>query len=147
MRAYFVAATLFSAGYAFAGTPAEMPPEDFQQTAFVDSAGCAFMRAEINGETTWIARRGADRQPICDEIPTFAPGDPAPVLTDQVVVSLPQKPAPAPVMTKKVAQGVPNGFKPAWDDGRLNPERGPRTAAGDAAMYEIWSDGVPMERK
>jgi hypothetical protein len=39
---------------------------------------------------------------------------------------------------------VPPGYKLVWDDGRLNPNRGPRTAEGDAAMRRLWTDTVPM---
>ena len=35
------------------------------------------------------------------------------------------------------------GCKPAFTDGRLNPYRGPRTAAGDQQMMQLWSNGVP----
>ncbi|MBF9035078.1 hypothetical protein HKCCE2091_12600 [Rhodobacterales bacterium HKCCE2091] len=38
---------------------------------------------------------------------------------------------------------VPYGYRPAWTDGRVNFDRGPRTVAGDAAMARIWTDGVP----
>ena len=38
---------------------------------------------------------------------------------------------------------VPEGFRPAFDDGRLNPLRGPRTAAGDAQMAQVWTDQLP----
>ena len=33
----------------------------------------------------------------------------------------------------------------AWNDGRLNPFRGPRTAAGDAQMERIWTNTVPRK--
>ena len=40
---------------------------------------------------------------------------------------------------------VPAGYKPAWTDGRLNPQRGPVTAAGDAQMALVFEPGkVPM---
>ena len=38
---------------------------------------------------------------------------------------------------------VPEGYRPAWSDGRLNPMRGPRSAAGDAQIAQIWDQGVP----
>ncbi len=38
---------------------------------------------------------------------------------------------------------VPEGYRMAFEDGRLNPQRGPQTAAGDAQMARIWSDTVP----
>jgi hypothetical protein len=38
---------------------------------------------------------------------------------------------------------VPPGYRPAWTDGRLNPNRGIGTPAGEAQMRRIWTDGVP----
>ncbi len=37
----------------------------------------------------------------------------------------------------------PPGYRVAWDDDRLNPNRGPRSAAGDAQMDRIWTREVP----
>ena len=40
---------------------------------------------------------------------------------------------------------VPEGYQPAWDDDRLNPDRGPRTATGDAQMARVFDTSkVPM---
>jgi hypothetical protein len=44
-----------------------------------------------------------------------------------------------------VGRRIPPGYRAVWDDGRLNPHRGPRTAAGDAQMRRLWTDTVPME--
>jgi hypothetical protein len=41
---------------------------------------------------------------------------------------------------------IPRGYKLVWEDGRLNPNRGPRTAAGDASMARLWANDVPMTR-
>ncbi|MBD3785669.1 MAG: SPOR domain-containing protein [Sphingomonadales bacterium] len=38
-----------------------------------------------------------------------------------------------------------SGFKPAFEDGRLNPYRGPRSAMGDATMGQIWTNQVPAK--
>ncbi|MGD9917209.1 MAG: SPOR domain-containing protein [Paenirhodobacter sp.] len=39
----------------------------------------------------------------------------------------------------------PTGYRPAFQDGRLNPYRGPRTAAGDAQQAQYWSNTVPSK--
>jgi len=43
----------------------------------------------------------------------------------------------------KGAGGPPRGYAYAFEDGRLNPHRGPGTAAGAARMKRIWTDTVP----
>lgn len=50
--------------------------------------------------------------------------------------------APA-ATTRNVAP--PAGYRVAWEDDRLNPNRGPRTNAGNAQMDLIWSRTVPRE--
>lgn len=57
---------------------------------------------------------------------------------------------PAADRTTIAARGgaltVPCGYKPAWTDGRLNPQRGPRTALGHLQMAQVLDpDSVPME--
>lgn len=39
----------------------------------------------------------------------------------------------------------PPGYKAAWQDGRLNPQRAQGTAEGHQRMRQIWTDGVPQE--
>lgn len=46
----------------------------------------------------------------------------------------------------EAAPAIPPGYRAAWKDGRLNPMRGPRSTAGDAAMSRVWDDAVPAER-
>jgi hypothetical protein len=128
--------------------PAELPPEGYTGRAYVDSAGCAFTRASLNEATLWVARLDAKRIHICDEVPTFAGNSTRVLVTSPVSVSVAQ--APVVSVTKRVpavTSSVPNGLKPVWTDGRLNPNRGPRTAEGDAAMARVWSNDVPMERR
>jgi len=50
--------------------------------------------------------------------------------------------APTP-FTMSGGRKLPAGYRAAWDDGRLNPNRGPQTTAGDAQMALVWSDDVP----
>jgi hypothetical protein len=38
---------------------------------------------------------------------------------------------------------VPKGYRPAWDDDRLNPNRAIGTLGGQASMDEIWTKTVP----
>jgi hypothetical protein len=56
-------------------------------------------------------------------------------------------PAPAPVVRRTVAAAPaiepPPGYRTAWEDGRLNPRRGPRTAEGQAQQDRVWTREVP----
>ncbi|MGI9388826.1 MAG: hypothetical protein ACR2O1_02115 [Boseongicola sp.] len=149
MRVYLAAsAFVMSVGAANsqdAPLPAEQPPEGYAARAYIDSQGCAFSRAELNGAVSWVARLDTARQPICDETPTIAPAQDIVVETKPVAVSV--SPTPVRVTTSQMAPRttvVPKGYRKVWDDDRLNTHRGPRTAQGDAAMARIWSNKVPM---
>lgn len=65
------------------------------------------------------------------------------------VVASPATAAAAPVATRSVAAAAPvvtpEGYRPAWTDGRLNPNRGPQTASGNAQMDLLWTRTVPRK--
>ncbi len=127
--------------------PLETPPADFRQATFVDSAGCVFSKAKVNGNTVWVPRLNASRSPVCDETPSFPLRGAALVVTNPVAVSVAQKPIViAPKRVIKTASGIPKGYRKVWTDGRLNPNRGPQTPEGDASMARVWSNDVPMKR-
>jgi len=54
------------------GVPREFPPADFAGNQFVDSEGCAFIRAGISGNTNWVPRVDSSRRQLCNYQPTFA---------------------------------------------------------------------------
>ena len=73
----FVAAALlatFAAPVAAqsSGIPAEFPPSTFSGNQYVDSDGCAFIRAGISGITNWVPRVDRTRTQLCNFQPTFA---------------------------------------------------------------------------
>jgi cell division septation protein DedD len=106
-------------------TPAEFPPASYKGQQYVDSKGCIYIRAGIDGNVTWVPRVSRKRQQICGYKPsltaaqiasapiakpvgaapiqiTVAPSASAPARPAQV--SAPAKPktsntAPAPVAT------------------------------------------------
>ena len=149
MRTYLgVSTAMILLAAAAAADPAELPPEGYTGRAYVDSEGCAFTRASLNEATLWGARLDAKRVHVCDEVPTFAGNSTRVLVTSPVSVSVAQ--APAASVAKRAPAGtstVPSGLKPVWTDGRLNPNRGPRTPEGNAAMARVWSNDVPMVRR
>ncbi len=126
---------------AHASGPAGLPPAGFEGRQFVDSKGCIYVRASYGGKVVWVPRLAPDRQPMCGFPPTFATGKSA-SLPHASPAARPRPGAapPAPVMAVR----IPEGYRPAWDDGRLNPDRGPRSAAQSERMHRIWTRTVPM---
>lgn len=45
--------------------------------------------------------------------------------------------------TAPVPLAVPSGYQRAWTDGRLNAQRGPRTASGDIQQAQVWTQTTP----
>lgn len=121
-----------------AGPPADFPPKGYTGMQFVDARGCAYVRTGTVDRPNWVPRVERTGDVICGLVPTFAaaattvtPAEPEtpPELQDPVVVP----PSNTPVLSKQPkaktgsGSGLPAGYKPAWNDGRLNPLRGPRS--------------------
>jgi hypothetical protein len=233
-RAFAILLLGTTAAFAQGDAPAELPPAGFEGRQYVDSRGCVFLRAEVDGAVTWVAQLTASREPICNRRPTMdtaaspppepqmpadvatpgglgaeatapppladtpaappaatatarderaAPRDakspdlaaaeaPRPVAAARVRVTprraAPVHRAPAAAPPRSYADpsvtaaaraiagnspfyplpydapvAVPPGYRPAFDDGRLNPHRGKQTLGGALSMALVWTQEVP----
>lgn len=82
--------------------PAELPAENFADVQYVDSTGCVFLRAGVNGKVTWVPRVNRDGKPLCGYAPSLATSAPA---TDPPADagSAPATPAPAAAEVRPAA--------------------------------------------
>lgn len=111
----FIAYTVFATSIGFSAlhakslrdgvTPAEFPPASYKGEQYVDSKGCIYIRAGIDGNVTWVPRVSRKRQQICGYKPSLTaaqianapitkPSGPAPVqITVAPSAAAPSKPA------------------------------------------------------
>lgn len=105
-----------------AGPPAEFPPATYKGKQYVDSRGCVYIRAGIDGNVTWVPRVTRNRKLVCGYEPSLssadlARGGPAMPVNDAPPIILTLDPAKTPKTEANAGKPVP----------AAKPEAAPKT--------------------
>lgn len=125
--AFMVTATGGQAQNIAQATPAELPPASYASDHYVDSRGCVFVRNSSGGAVHWVPGVTRSHKQHCGYQPSLTSTTSAPLAARPVTgVATGGRATFAHVQESRrntVVHNVPKGYRPVWEDGRLNPNR------------------------
>ena len=87
--------------------PAELPPASFKANQYVDSKGCVYIRAGVDGNTSWVPRVSRSRKVVCGLSPSLRSGG------TTAVAAAPKAAAPARIVATNPTPKSPAAVRPA----------------------------------
>jgi hypothetical protein len=119
--------------------PAELPPSSFTGAQFVDSSGCAYIRAGRGDRATWVPRVTRDRKLLCGFRPIFGGAQAAATPAPKRDVTVAATPKPKRVV-RRIAKPAP--VATTIKTASVKPVKRPRVAVASSSTTRYGPAGA-----
>lgn len=116
--------------------PAEFPPASYRGIQYVDSRGCVYLRAGIDGNVTWVPQVTRQRRQLCGFAPSLSAEQRAAATRQQPRQNV-QQITIAPEDRPSEPQGAATAASPAVQLPAPKPRRAPSAAPAPTAAPQV----------